>query len=202
MNTPSSICSLLLALIAIAFAPTALAQKCGDVSPLLSELGDQYYELENIPKSELRKYSIKPNNLIDSVQSSSFKVGQGKRTRCFGTSVLREEVREFVLESIATATVNGFNEVVLKAYEYEAKTRTAHSETVFIPLSRTNISLTGENGFVVNKRHRQGISSIARDTHLQEISITATGSKRGIEINQSIYLNGHLVEWFTWRLNS
>lgn len=202
MNTPSSIWQLVLALIAIGFSPTALANNCGDVSPLLSKLGDQYYELENIPKSELYKYSITPNDLIDTVQSSSFKLGQGKRTRCFGISVFREEVREFVLESIETATINGFNEVVLKAYEYESKTKTAHRETVFIPLSQKNISLIGDNGFVVNKRQRQGINSIARGTHLQEISITATGSKKGIEINQSIYVNGHLAEWFTWRLHS
>ena len=202
MNAPSSTYPLVLALIAITFAPTALAQKCDDVSPRLSELGDQYYELEDIPKSQLHKYQIKPNDLIDSVQSSSFKAGHGQRTRCVGTSEIREEVSEFVLESIAVATVNGLNEVVLEAYEYDAKTKIAHHETVLIPLSRTNISLIGDNGFAVNKRFRQGINSIARGARLGEISITATGSKRGIEINQSIYVNGHLVEWFTWRLKS
>jgi len=202
MKTPSLIQHLALAFIAFAFAPAATANQCGDVSPLLSQLGEQYYELENTPKSQLHKYAIKPNDLIDSVQSTPFKFGHGKRTRCFGASILREEVREFVLESIETATVNGFNEVVLKAYEYEADTKTARSQTVFIPLSQNNISLNGNNGFAVNTRHRQTIHGNTRSTHLREISITATTRQQGVEINQAIYVNGHLAEWFTWYLHS
>ena len=209
MNTTSSIRQLLLALTALAIAPAALAKQCGDVSPLLSQLGEHYYELENIPKSELKKQSIKPNKLLATLQSARFKTGQGKRTLCFGASILREEVKEFALDSIESTRINGFNEIVLNAYEYDNKTTSLHRETVFIPLSRTNISLNGNNGFVVNKRHRQtinsrtsSVSAFGGGSQLREISITATGSHKGVEINQSIYVNGHLAEWFTWYLAS
>lgn len=197
---------LVLALATITVAPGAMANQCGDISPLLSQLGEHYYKLENIPKSTLENLSIKPNKLIDSLQSTKFRNGQGTRTLCFGVSTLREEVREFELESIESAHVNSFNEVVLKAYEYDTYRKVSRRGSVFIPLSRTNTFLNGENSLVVNKRHRQPISrltnsiNVLRGSHLREISITATSSHQGIEINQSIYVNGYLAEWFTWNL--
>lgn len=221
MNAPT-IRRLLLVLSASLVTPIAFANQCGDVSALLSELGEQYYELDSIPKSELQGYAIKPNNLINTLQSSSFKHGKGTRTRCFGslnpdTSTPREKVREFTLEFIEPVTINSYNEVVLKAYEYETQTRTSHRETVFIPLSSLDLSLNGDNSLEVNKRHRQtsnsnniksgliinsnlNSSNSLNGTHLREITITATSSYRGVQINQSIYINGHLAEWFTWQL--
>ena len=203
-----SVRKLLLATAMFAFAPVAMANQCGDISPRLDQLGDQYYDLDNTPKSQLFKQTIEPNELIEVLQSTRFKSGYGERTFCFGTSRLREEVREFELESFERPAINSFNEITLKAFEHDVKNKFLHRETVFIPLSETSISTTGDNGFVVNTRHRQPISirdnriGLRSGAHLRGISIIATGNDKGIEINQSIYVNGYLAEWFTWRLDS
>lgn len=202
MNARSSARRFALALALLALPPAAMANQCGDVSPLLQQLGDRYYELEELSKSESIAYAVQPNKVIETVRSESYKAGEGTRTRCFGASVLRSETRTFVLESIDTSRVNSFNEVVVDALEYNADTKAAHHETVFIPLARQYITLKGENGFVVNSRHRQPIAGNSRRVHLREISIEAFGSHEGVEIMQSIYVNGHLAEWFTWKLKS
>ena len=199
---------LLLASAMFAFAPAAMANQCGDISPRLDQLGDQYYDLDDTPKSDLFKQTIKPNELIEVLQSTRFRSGYGERTFCFGTSTLREEVRQFELESFDRPAINSFNEITLKAFEHDVKNKFLHRETVFIPLSQTRISTTGDNGFVVNTRHRQPINVLDNrigsrgGAHLREIAIIATSYEGGIEINQSIYVNGYLAEWFTWRLDS
>lgn len=202
MKLPSLICNLLLTLSALVAMPVAMAKQCGDTSPLLDQLGEQYYELPSISKSDLQSQAILRNKLVQSLETDSFKSGKGIRTQCFGVSQPREVVREFVLDPIQSAQVNGFGEVVIKAYEYEADTKTRHSETLFIPLSQTHLSLNGDNGFVTTKRHRQANGSQRPGNHLREISITAKGTREGIEIEQSVYVNGHLAEWFTWHLDS
>ncbi|MFK7853796.1 MAG: hypothetical protein AB8B79_06775 [Granulosicoccus sp.] len=202
MKLPSLVCNLLLTLSALFATPVAMAKQCGDVSPLFDKLGDQYYELQSVSKSDLQADSIHGNKLVQSLQADTFKSGKGIRTQCFGVSQPREVVREFVLDPIDTAQVNGFKEVVLKAYEYEADTKTGHRETLFIPLSQTHLSLNGDNGFVSNKRHRQANGSQLPGSHLREISITAVSTRKGVEIQQSVYINGHLAEWVTWYLES
>lgn len=208
-----SVRKLLVATAMFVFAPAAMANQCGDISPRLDQLGDQYYELDDTPKSELFKRTIKPNELIEVLQSTRFRSGYGERTFCFGASTLREEVREFELESFEPPVINSFNEITLKAFEHDVRNKFLHRETVFIPLSDTSISTTGDYSLVVNTRHRQPIDRLTTDilnnrigsslgAHLREISIIATGNKNGIEINQSIYVNGYLAEWFTWRLDS
>ncbi len=182
-------------------APSAvMANQCGDLSPLLKQLGEQYYELDELSKSQSKAYEVEPNTIIDAVRSVSYKAGEGTRTRCFGVSELRAETREFALEPIDTPRVNSFNEVVINAFEYEAKTKTARRESVFIPLARQYITLKGDNSFVVNSRHKHSILGNPRRTHLREIATEAFSSQQGIDIVQSIYVNGHLVEWFTWNL--
>ncbi|MFK7857389.1 MAG: hypothetical protein AB8B64_01130 [Granulosicoccus sp.] len=207
-------CALALVFSLATFAPSAMANQCGDVSPLLGKLGEQYYNLAHRSKLQLFEQSIAPNNLIHTLQSKNFRSGEGQRTRCFGASTLREEVRDVVLKSIEPARINSFNEIVLNAYEYDSQRKKSHRETLFIPLSEQNISLIGDDGFVVNTRHRQPVLrqlntdihnntsefDARRKTHLREISITASNGYNGIEIKQLIYVNGHLTEWFTWSL--
>lgn len=207
----------------IVVTPFSLANQCGDVSPLLITLGEGYYDLESTPKSELFNQSIQPNELIETLKSRRFKNGEAQRTFCFGATSLATRVRNSELQLIEAARTNSFNEIVLKAYEYDASKKTSHRATVFIPLSTQSSTLIGNHGLSVNTRHRQPVrqainSNIyesttaeldpvadrqGRGTHLREISMTARGDNNGgVEIKQLIYVNGYLAEWFTWQLGS
>jgi len=203
--------------VSLAFvSPFANANRCGDISPLFSKLGEQYYDLENTTKSALFEQAIPPNDLIDTLQTSRFRAGEGQRTRCFGSSSINERVINLELKSIEPARINSFNEIVLAAFEYDKHSKTAHRETVFIPLSRESISLVGDSGLVVNSRHRQPvnprINTINTDNfgsvenelgnHIREIAMTASSSHDTIRIKQLIYVNGYLAEWFTWTLKN
>ncbi|MFK7994024.1 MAG: hypothetical protein AB8B87_07785 [Granulosicoccus sp.] len=211
MQAPSfsfSIHNLALAIFIAAFSPAAMANQCGDISPRLSDLGEQYYILDEQPKSVLSHQATSTNELIETLQSTRFKAGRGERTLCFGASTLREQIREFKLESIEPASINSYNELMLKAYEYDSEKKISHRTTVFIPLLESSISLIGNDGFVANLRHKQPVrgfsdnSGLNRGIHLREIAITGQSNHNGVEIHQSIYVNGRLAEWFTWNLDS
>ena len=233
-NLSATRATLSLTLSISAFSGTALAEQCGDISPLLAAMGDAYYdvdftgkyqelepvEFENadlpltqLPESEVTdterrdtdpQSELQQTELFIALRDTHFKGGTGERTRCFGTEYNgRVETSMVELTDIRQIDRGNrlFSELVIEVQEYEKAQRLLRRESLYLSLAEhTDVAATSDGeSVIVNTRRRQATEV---GSYLRETAIGATLTKRGVDISQSLYVNGHLAEWFSWSLNT
>lgn len=199
----------ILSLTAIALSGTAHANQCGDISQALTAMGDSYYDVGNRGDDpEQWKFEqlqlLEQSNVFIQLRDARFRSGTGERTRCYGSEKNgRMETRILELGDInqkdTRHPVNA--ELAIDVYEYDRSQRTLRRESVYFPSNlNTNIVATADGEVLrFNTRRRQATEtgSIFRETIVDAVS-----TDTGVDIKQSIYVNGHLAEWFSWSLTS
>lgn len=188
-------------IIALVVPSASWADQCGKISPLLDKIGDEYYLLLEISNLELQNSSTVYNNVVRKISNNQYTQGDGSRTRCLGTSELREETSKFILEEITPPALNAFNEVVIEALETDDNDILNRREMV-IPLSEHYAAIQGEDTLLTNVRHRQSglADSDSTTSNLREVIFEVAEVGSGIKIKQLLYVNGYLAEWTFWNL--
>lgn len=179
---------------------SVFAAQCGQISPILEQVGDRYYHLDDINLSVGHRTSKQVSSVIDGISREKFRAGDGYRTQCFGVYELRTETREFELKSIDTIELKTTGQVVFRADEHEK--RVIAPREVVIPLSSEFTRVTRDDAFVSSVFFNQARidDSGEKFSTLRETTTKVLDVADGVQIKQSIYVNGYLAEWFTWNL--
>lgn len=188
--------------LALVFSTASRADECGEVSPILDQIGDEYYLLLELTNTGLRDSSTVYNNVVRKLSNNQYRHGDGYRTLCIGTSQVRAETSQFDLDDISAPAINSYNEVVIEAIENYEDTDVISRQEVVIPLANEFAVIQGEDTLVTNVRHRQtgGEDRDSSTSTLREIAIEVSEVGSGIQIKHLLYINGYLAEWFVWNL--
>lgn len=182
------------------FSSSVFAAQCGEISPILEQVGDQYYYLDDTSLSASHRTSTDVNSVADGIIREKLRTGDGVRTQCFGVTQARTETREFQLKSIDAIDLKTVNQVVFRADEHE--NRVVARREVVIPLSGKFTRAIRDDALVSSVFFNQARidDSGEKFSSLREITTKVLEVADGVQIRQSVYVNGFLAEWFTWNL--
>lgn len=188
---------------------------CDSASPSFLELGDDYYtptpDLNRRYEHDLPAEKL-ATRLLSPLSRKALRRGDGHRVVCFGTGdTARAVTYRFDLDQLEHRSfATGFSQ--LEAFEdrhtIESDVRdkrvndTLSSENIELPpLYAWSIGPDG-NSLVNNRRlRRDGSETVANGSVLVEIDLLARPTRnRGLEISQTIYVNGYRSDFVTWRL--
>lgn len=191
------------------------ANQCGDLSPLLGSMGDDYFHVEDADFNEPNQYERSHENslrnpVIARLLSTTYRSGTGQRTQCYGSGdslsarTSDVELEDIYVESnsvgrLKTDYRKSPQITVLKLFEYDESTQRIRAQSVSIPADA--IYQTDANRVETlesNTRRRQGT---LQGSIFREESLRATYTNHKLIIQQSLYVNGALAEWVTWQLD-
>lgn len=181
---------------------SAAHQQCGVHSPLFLSLGDAYFDLDSANGATVTTASdLEKNRLLDRLSEQRFQDGWGFRVDCIeGHNQTSEQLSSIALEQITADRSNSSsfgNEINITAFEYDAVLRRLKRETVTIPTDSSKVLHLTENTLVSSSRHRQATPI---GSYLEETRTDASMSEASITIEQSVFVNGTLAQWYTWHL--
>ncbi len=192
----------------ISIPAVATANQCGAISPLLNSLGDDYFHVDTYSNSSTSQHThsiVSEHPVISRLRTANYKSGTGTRTQCVGSGnavVARTstvELKDIRVGKERLGKQHLDHNTLLKAYEYDESQRRLRSQTIAIPATASQWLDTGVTPDTIqsNTRRRQGteLGSIFRET-----ALSATHTEQALVIHQSVYVNGTLAEWVTWRL--
>ena len=200
--------ALSVSLAASAFSGTALANQCGEISQVLTAMGDSYYNVDYADRgydweAEQRRL-LEQTDVYVQLRDEHFRSGDGERTRCFGTDDNRRmETSTFELTDISQQEKvrHSYSELTIVAFENNDTDRHLRKESIYLSSSQNSDIVVAADGkaLTLNSRRRQ-VTEIG--SYLREIAINAVLTDGGVDIYQSTYVNGYLAEWANWSLKT
>jgi len=192
--------------ITLAFAATAFvthsvqaqAHNCGEVSPLMSSLGEQYTQLTYSSIDSMDANELNTTDLIDLIDPSKMRTGHGIRVECFGDlGRWEEDLTTFTLTDLEHR-LNNKGSLILSAFE-ESETDLKR-KVIELP-TKQNWQAISDDKYKTSYLFR--LQSFTTDgSRAAEIELTIQNSQEAISVTEVLYINGLKVDWVTWELDS
>lgn len=178
-------------------AVPASALTCGEPSPLLDVMGDQYYDASVLPPKPDKVPVFTPAQLFDALENFSVEKGEGEHTKCSGSGKdLKATTVSVTVEDIEIITRN--NEVYINASEIHPVDTDNHRENIAISVENRHVTVVNDDELIEirRQRHASGTGST-----FEEVRLTLRRIDVGIDVRQKRYVNGELAEWLHWTLS-
>lgn len=196
------------------------ANSCGEVSPLLERMGEDYYTLQHAPESA---GALDAKTLTSLLARTKLKSGDGLRYKCFGEDAAHRTVpTKFTLEDIERVeTLNGRSQ--LNAWENsnrkiasaaidlpEASLWQATSKNVYTSsmlFRRRNLEAFKPGSEAAREHHRfwpfkaPNHDYYEGGSYIGELTTQIERRPNGLVLTQIMYVNGYKAEWVTWNLD-
>jgi len=219
-----------LAIAFAAVSTPVLAHECNELSELRTESGDGYFELSydgerdrnstaRETRSRAERYEA-PEEL-DMLRDARYRNGTGTRHICTGSEsnpvietsefdIEEYRVSDFINGDVVVRVLEDSESMARKAtMEFPAGSRWSRVSNRIVSHSRLYRQYINFN----NPRHdlqnfrfssfsAAGDHFIPRPSYLAEVQTTIERVGKGLRMTQSIFRNGHKVEWVVWELNS
>jgi len=180
------------------FSIQAHAHNCGELSPLMTSLGQQYTELTYSPEGAANSTKFNSLDLIGLIEQSKLRSGTGVRVECFGDNGRWEEdMTSFTLTDIDHRE-NNKGSLMLTASAETPRKRTR--EVIELP-SAEKWHMTANNEYSTSYLFRmQNFSN--KGSRAAEIALTIQNGEKALVVTEVLYINGLKVDWVTWEIDS
>lgn len=200
------------------FSGHANSATCGEMSPRLLELGDDYYEPITAPQAPFNPDRVKPQvSKLEHILGGSFRSGSGFRVTCFGTGDrARPVTSHFDLDEIEPrnllngeqllTAIEDVHSVLADADDRMGRTGSIRSIKLSLPpVEFWTVNASGQGLSTVTAHWRRNASQFndTRNTSMfLERVWTAVPSDNGVTLEVHDYMNGVHGGSMLWRLRS
>ncbi len=185
-------------------------RQCGASSPRLLSMGDSYYDLD-LPDEKDHDLNlsgqVSQEKLRSALLSADYSSGHARITDCFGSGdSLQPRTHVTTLHDISGRTESRSHysksphrsgAVIFELTGYDQDQKVSRRETLLIPASA--VAIDTSSGLLINSGHRHR-QKTEKGSYLRETALTALQTDEALIIEQSVFVNGSLAQWTTWRM--
>jgi len=184
-----------------AISTHARAHNCGELSPLMNSLGEQYTQLtysSDTKNKDINQESTNLIELIELIDQANLYSGHGTRVECFGENGRWEEDETIFTLTDIDQRENNKGSLMLSAFEESGKD--LKRKVIELP-SAQQWQKTSDNQYSTSTLFRlQNFSNSG--SRAAEIALNIHTTDKAVVLTEVLYINGLKVDWVTWNLDS
>ncbi|MBX2835567.1 MAG: hypothetical protein KTR35_01855 [Gammaproteobacteria bacterium] len=202
-----------------AAANSTSTSPCDSLSPEFERLGDEYFDIEPLDALTSNRDRRKIEQVLTELSKARLSGGKGERLTCFptdidgsdndqitrtlATSSNSDRVRRSVFELrdlILLKRSNG--EHILKAYEDDSERRLIKAHSIDLPGSEYwSVDPSNPSQFMAKEKYRKRNVQIGT-ANLIEVDLRLIPTGSSMELQRTLYINGHWAESLTWKVDA